>query len=426
MMRRSAAAAVTVAAALLISAATVSPAVADPATDGFWYFDVFHIQNAHDDGITGAGVTIAVIDSQVNLEVPTLQGADIEVQPSTCWDDDGSQIPATSTDVSAQHATNIVSYLVGSGAGYSGQTGVKGIAPDAKVLFFSAGREIEGNASLCNTESGQPAYDLEQKSPLGQAIFRAIDAKADIISISLAGTAHPYVELAIAHAVHEGIVVIAGLANEELELGDDFPSGYNGVVGVQSADSTATPQGGHVNARVDVLGPGVQVVWQGDTTWEQQRYNQGTSIATPIVAGFVALVAQKYPEATGNQLIQSLIRNTGVDDHELFYDPSGSVGYGSASATHMLRVDPTQYEDENPLIADGESPSREQIDNPVAEEDWDQLDPTVDEPSPPAADGTWPLLAIGAAGLVLLALIVTLIIVLATRRARATRPTPPA
>jgi hypothetical protein len=58
---------------------------------------------------------------------------------------------------------------------------------------------------------------------------------------------------------------------------------------------------------------------------------------------------QKYPTATGNQLIQSLIVNTTAKDHPLSFDSTG-YGYGPASLSHLLRVDPTQYPDINPLL----------------------------------------------------------------------------
>jgi subtilisin family serine protease len=445
MRYRNAALAGSVAVLLTASAAAASPAIATPATDGFWYFDLPNIQAAHDAGFTGEGVTIAVIDGQINLEVPTLQGADIEVQPTICFDPEGSPVPPTSTNILADHGTNIVSYLVGTGAGYPGQTGVKGIAPDAKVLFFSTGEDVEGGKVVCHDQDGTLFGDGDEEDPRGTAIFAAIDAGVDIISISLAGGANRQETLAIAYAMQAGIVVVAGVANDEFPVDGSYPYSYNGVVGVQSGDKNSVPQGDHIDPLTDVLGPGVNLVWQGDTGWEEQRYATGTSLATPVVAGFIALVSQKYPDATGNQLIQSLIRNTGVEDHELYFDPTGSVGYGSASATHMLRVDPTQYDDVNPLISDDPAaiPSVAAMQDLVEPENWrcwqviDCLtaEETAAEGERLERDGAAAdtfiavLLAVLGGGLLLTAIIVTLIIVLVVRRSRranATRTTPPA
>ncbi len=409
----------------------VSAAIAEPATDGFWYFDVLKIQAAHDAGFTGKGVTIAVIDSQINLDVPTLQGADIRPQPTNCFETNNDPIPVTSTDISAAHGTNIVSYLVGSGAGYGDQPGVRGIAPDATVLFYSVGRPGEERSDCNGMNDTEPL-------PMARAIFGAIDAGADIISISWVGEAYPATELAVAEAMNKGIIVVAGVPNQMGE--SDWPSGGNGVVGVQAIDRNFAVSGddsSQRNSNTDVVAPGTQIVWQGDdTTFETLRYANGTSIATPIVAGMLGLVAQKYPGASGNQIIQSLVHNTGGSDGVLGYDAEGYYGFGAASVTNMLAVDPAQYPDENLLITDAlktESgglivPTREQIENPVPREsiedlNWGGAEPVeVIEPQPAPDFASFLPLIIGGAlvGLLLLAGTVTLIIVLVSRRGRST------
>jgi hypothetical protein len=149
----------------------------------------------------------------------------------------------------------------------------------------------------------------------------------------------------------------------------------------------------------------------------------------------MALAAQKYPEATGNQLIQSLVRNTWLEDHELSYDSENYLyGYGEASARHMLRVDPTQYDDVNLLITDSPdaTPTLEDIQNPPPRDIYDNNDeePIVDAGPVFAPDnesgglaGLLLAVGIGLLGLIVIASIVTLIIVLAVRRGRNTSQT---
>jgi len=429
-----------------IVAAPVSSASAAPGDDGFWYYDAYHIQDARDAGLTGEGVTIAVLDSQINLDVPTLKGADIDVQDSACWDESGALIPPTSTDLVAQHGTNVVSYLVGSGDGYPGQTGVKGIVPDAKIIYTMIGRDT-GSGTVCESESGT---DIPEAKANG--VYAAIDAGADIITVSLGGGADVSFVVALALALHEGIVVIASVSNDLLASGNqgNFPGNGNGVIGVQSMDSSTVIQGysdnefdSVANVYTDVVGPGVNVVWQGDSTWEEQRYATGTSIATPIVAGFLALVAEKYPDATGNQLIQTLLTNTNAGGHELSYDPDHLYGYGAASATSMLEVDPTKYDDVNLAIDDdpNNDPSAAMIAQPPTLEEFlnDQETGTAAEQlhgddgdnggdSPPASqDDGLPVLpiVIGVIGLLLVIAIVIAVVVAKSRRSRTTTTPPP-
>lgn len=59
---------------------------------------------------------------------------------------------------------------------------------------------------------------------------------------------------------------------------------------------------------------------------------------------------QKYPDATGNQMIQSLLHNTGSEDHPLEFDANDGFGYGTASLTRVLAADPLQYPDESSLL----------------------------------------------------------------------------
>ena len=82
-------------------------------------------------------------------------------------------------------------------------------------------------------------------------------------------------------------------------------------------------------------------------------------MATPMVAGFLALARQKWPDATANQLLQ-LLTKTALNK-EGTWNPY--TGYGVASLGAMLNTDPSQYPDENPLADKGEgsSPTPEEV-----------------------------------------------------------------
>lgn len=355
------AAALTAGVALAIGAAAIPAAAA--TDDGFWYFDALNVQSAHDAGWTGEGVTIAVLDGPVNTDIPTLKNANIEVrEPSFCYTEDGTAAPAISTDLSgpdsAYHGTNVVSYLSGTGDGYPGQTGVKGVAPDAKVLYYAISRldsVVDGGEKLlCLEEDGEDLNSGE----VGNAMNEAMDAGADIIVIpatytgsALAGDSGAY-----SRAIREGVIVVGSVSNSDgLEVSMGFPAGANGAVGVQAADQNRTIQAtdGNPNANTDtmVLAPGIGVITQGerDGGWEAQPITQGTSLAAPIEAGYIALAVQKWPDATSNQILQNLIRSSN-DEGVPYFDPEGLAGFGFGSATRMLERDPAQYDDVNPLL----------------------------------------------------------------------------
>jgi len=316
---------------------------------------------------------------------------------------------------------------------------VKGVAPDATVLLFPVlgPRDADGY-NRCFDADGSPNRTADV-----DAVEHAIEAGVDIISVSANLQPVPELIAAFALAQSKGIVILGSVENSS-EIGDafegDHPAQTNGAVGVQRIDVNGdigqTDGEPNANALTDVVGPGTGLVIEGVETggvvdWNATKTDgAGTSYATPIVAGMLALVKQKYPDATGNQLIQSLIRNTGAEDHELIYDNNYLTGYGVASATHMLKVDPTQYEDVNPLLIDGDGflPPKSIVDNPDTIEDWlasltgETAGPAdLDDGDDPSGDSGFPLILlvilIGVAVLVVVGAVI-LIIVLASRRSR--------
>ncbi len=334
--------------ALVLTAALGSPASAGQNNgDGLWYFDLFDIQTFHDQGIDGSGVTIAMVDSPVNLEVPTLQGADITPHaPIGCLAADGGTLPATTTDFAlAHHGTSVASLLVGSGAGYPGQQGVKGIAPGATLLTYAV-----YDTEVCVSVDGA--------DPLSEAINAAVNDGADIVSVSLGTLGSESMNDAILNALVHDVIVVAALPNKDSNIGlFTAPFSYNGVAGIaaltpEGKPATAVWGGEATDIETDLAAPGADMLEQGTDAggWEAQDLAGGTSFATPIVAGEIALALQKYPEATPNQVLQSLIHNTGSQAHELNFDSTGTYGYGIVDAISFLAADPTQYDDANPFI----------------------------------------------------------------------------
>ncbi|WP_010205881.1 S8 family peptidase [Salinibacterium sp. PAMC 21357] len=438
-MKRSArfAAATVLASTLLLSGALP----ASGQDEGSWYFDVFKVGAAHTAGFTGQGVKVAVIDGQINPDVPTLKNANLEVQDPLCKTEGFiADVPAVSTVVEGEgeavHGTNVASLIVGTGDGYPGQTGITGVAPGATVLYYAAwvdrGSEEDSPAPYCyRDEFGGEFTAIGDDLPsfaIEEAMNDAMDAGVDIISVSGGLTPGDELIAAVARALREGVIVVAAMPNSQaFSMIYEFPARGNGVVAVQAVGSDGKIQesvgsvGLAPNADKDtvVAGPGLGVLTQGGPDgWESQRIGYGTSYATPIVAGFLAVAKSKYPTATGNQLIQSLLRNTGGVEHELRYDGEKLYGYGIASMTGMLASDPTVYPDENPIIDPNDvTPSYDEIFNPVEPTPEPELtEEPVDQPSDLDLTGILTGLAIaGLIGLVVVAGIVVLIVVLVRR-----------
>jgi len=301
--------------AAFIGSVTIAPASADDLSSGNWYFDKLHVQESLDAGFTGKGVKIAVIDTQINLATPTLHGAKVTpVGKTCCYDEQGKPVPPTSTDFTgAKHGTHVVSLIVGTGNTAPGQIPIRGVAPEAEVLFYNSGIATMAKQSLtCRDSAGKDRSEVS----LAAAMNDAMDARADIISVSLAGPYSGATNRALARALALGIPVVAGLTNDGLAAVGEYPAVGNSSVGVQALDATTAVQKAcgfsNLSLHVKVAAPGVGIITQGSAeSWDAQELGHGTSLATPIVAGFLADMKSKFPTATGNQLLQTMIRNTG-------------------------------------------------------------------------------------------------------------------
>lgn len=343
------------AAALALAFLVASPAHAyDDSGQG--YIDSYQIKEFHAQGIDGSGVTVAVVDSAIYLGLPELQGADIQVkEPSQCYGPGGVEQSSESDDPAlALHGTNMVALIVGNGTGYDGQVGITGIAPKAKILYYSVGAQ-----NGCESASGKTIDKYGWDEMVSTAILDATDQGADIINFSI-GSGSAAIQDALAYAMRKGVIVVAALENQNsdnlLDYYDGYPSMNNGVLGVGAFDKdgkvlingSGSPSS---SGFVDVVAPGGDILVQGtETDWKVSTIGKGNSAATAITSGNLALAIQKNPNATHNQIIQSLIHNTGTKPHELVFDTKDQYGYGKVDTISLLAADPTEYEDVNPLL----------------------------------------------------------------------------
>jgi len=405
-----------------------SAALAADTVDPLWYYNNYGVAEFAAEGFDGSGVKVAVIDSVINPDVPQLAGTNLTVrEPSFCADwlenDDRSRVLPATSDVyyDSYHATNQVAFLVGNGKGPGGATAQLGVSPGADVTLYAINSKPLDVTIECETIGD---YDSVSGKAIGMAnaITAAVDDGNDIISIaSPHGGPDPLLFEAVAHAVREGVVILAARPNDMSQTQDIDIWGMNGVVTVQSmgADGRIQAASAVADLAIDVVGPGTGVVYT-DGDFDTMGISSGTSEATAITAGYLAVVKSKYPDATGNQLIQSLITNTGLEDHEPVKDGQGFLGYGAVSLRHMLENDPTTYDDVNPLVdtTDAARPF-------VADIYPDGAPGSTPDESEPGSDADTaniaPIIIGGVIALVVLLAIILVTVVLVRRSNRAAR-----
>ena len=324
-------------------------ASSDDAGPVGWWFEKLQVAKAHTEA-TGDGVTVAIIDGSIDPSVAELQGVDLTRRV----DCDGERVPARSGSID-DHGTLMSALIAGTGRGNGpGGAGVRGIAPDAKLLFYSIETKVEPGAKLF--------YECDGYNSPGM-VRDAVKRGADVISISIGGLGGDWFKRSLKVARDRGAVVVASSGDASANgLGVENPARFPGVVAVNAVDRKAKPW--RNNPAVSVVdkpvadikegfpvisAPGVDLKslrWR-DGAWHSDAATTGTSPATALVAGALALVKQKYPEATGNQLIQNLIHFTGGTRP---YSFDKQYGFGIVSLEKMLEHDPTGWPDENPLL----------------------------------------------------------------------------
>ena len=262
-------------------------------------------------GYTGEGVNIAVIDGPADTTMPELAGADITVK---------NMCDYTATPDSRSHATGMVSLLAARGYG---------VARGARITNYSIPSSDDTGTSSCTGTS------------IDDAISAAVADGARVISISLSGgQLAERAREAVAGAVARGVVVVAGTGNDGAQDPSDSLASVNGTVGVGASDSAGRIQ------PYSNYGKGLAVMAPGDLDYHdlgnggQVATASGTSVSTPIVAGFVAVAMQRWPQASGNQIVQALIATA----------TTGPTGQPLINPHGLDTTDPAQYPDTNPLL----------------------------------------------------------------------------
>ena len=299
---------------------------ADPITAADQsYFAYYHLDQARAKGYTGKGVTIALIDGEVDTTVPELAGATI-IDKSPCT--------VTSSPFSKTHGTAIASLLVSK---------TYGVAPDATLLTYRTSLADDGDESgnECAFRNGNP---IEDPTSL---INRAISDGAQIISISSSDeNFDDSTKWAIARADALGVIVVSPMGNDAKDETNNGYSKWSGVVGVGAIDTTGKvadySSWGQGTTTAAVGGP---IIVRNYETGNKAAAD-GTSYSTPLIAGFLALAKQKWPNATNNQLLQ-LLTKTALNNEGRW---NKYTGYGVADLGAMMNTDPSQYSDENPLM----------------------------------------------------------------------------
>jgi len=419
--------------AVLLVAAFASLSGASPASAStasgtssldFWW-DKYGVDAAHSQGITGRGVKVAVLEEQINPTLPVFEGRNLRISDKAVCKDHPS-MTSTSTDKGTRHGTTMTALLIGNGTGAGG---IRGIAPDAEVTFYGYGPDDRSCYPDIATDADMTAW--------GYGVKLAVDDGAKIIYTAIGMERREADAPAIAYAIARGVALVSATANPSAADALGAPITDGAVVAVSAIGSDGALQTSEdgspwVIPHTTVVAGGNRFPEIGtESGWDQSTTATGSSNASPVVAGMLALAAQKYPGSTGNQLVQAMLATTNGERHEPSRTEDG-FGYGAAWLPTLLSVDPTTFPDETPLMNKSAGfPTAGQIaaaktDGFVATEQGRSFDQYADDSAPNSFDPSTLLMwaVVGIVALILVAVIITVVIIVA-QRSKARKGTSP-
>ncbi len=369
-------AAATVAAATMIALVGATPAHADTVRDLEYWLADYGFTTAWNTS-KGKGITVAVIDTGVNGNIAELRGA---VTAGTDVSGIGSPNGQTPVGDDPNHGTMVASLLAGRGS--SPGNGVIGIAPEADIITASVAFGQDTGAEKSNDDQ------------IAEAVRWAVDSGADVINMSLTRNTLDWPESwddAFMYAFDNDVVVVAAAGNRgsgTSEVG--APATIPGVLTVAGVDreKNASFDASSQGITIAVAAPSEDLVGVlADGSYAQWS---GTSAATPIVTGLVALIRSEFPELDSANVIERLIRTADPHGHEV---PSPLYGWGIIDPVAALTAD-VPLVDESPLpsLADWITLHR-RADAPAPETNApsQEIVPIADPPLP-RADGAQTLL----------------------------------
>ncbi len=275
------------------------------------------------DGYDGTGVTVALLDTGLDVNHPDLSTQVAGTQ---------SFVPGESIADANGHGTHVGSTIAGTGAAQDGY--YKGVAPGAKLdvgkvldatgqgqdSWVMAGMEwaAQKGDRVVNMSLGDSGFVSDGTDPMAQEVD-ALSAQYGTLFVIASGNNGPQT------------VTSPGTASSALTVG--AVDKQDSLAWFSSGGPVAGPSGA---IKPDLVAPGVGITAaksgeMGDGSTDLYRTLDGTSMATPHVAGSAAILAEEHPLWTGQKIKEQLMSSAkGLDGYSPFDVGTGRVDVAAA------------------------------------------------------------------------------------------------
>jgi subtilisin len=240
-------------------------------------------------GFTGKGVLVGHLDTGVDATHPALSGA---IGSFAEFDMAGDKVPNAKPSDSAEHGTHTAGTIVGR----IGPKGSFGMAPEAKLasaMVIEGGQVIDRILAGMDWVIGEGvrimsmSLGLRGYTPAFQAIIDALRA-ANVLPVIAIGNEGPNTSRSPGN--YANVLSVGAIdANDQV-------AGFSGSQQFDRPENPLAPS---------LVGPGVTVL--SCVPGGQYKTMDGSSMATPHIAGLAALLLQAKPTATATDLEQAIV-----------------------------------------------------------------------------------------------------------------------
>ncbi|MBQ34348.1 MAG: hypothetical protein CMG32_05845 [Candidatus Marinimicrobia bacterium] len=282
--------------------------------------DQINVIAAHEAGYTGDGVRVLILDTGYYTDHEAIHEEQIIDEWDFINNDGETQNEEGDPDSQHNHGTSTLSVL---GGWKDGQ--LYGSAYEAEFLLA----KTEDVSQELPIEEDQYVAGLEWGESLGADIASSSLGYIDWYEFEDLDGMTAVTTIAVNTAIENGMVVVTAVGNSGTG-GIVVPADAEHVIACGAVDSDGniasfSSQGPTADGRIkpEVCALGVSTYCAGVNSTSAYRYENGSSLATPLVAGAAACVLQAHPDWTPQQVREALMMT--ASDPE---NPDNQYGWG--------------------------------------------------------------------------------------------------
>ncbi len=299
-----------------------------------------NVDALHDSGYHGEGIIIALLDTGFDLSHDALRDISVLAEYDFVNDDNKTSNNPPEDDIGQDdHGTEVLSVIAGNSPG-----NLVGVAYAAEYLLAKTER-ISQKGTMFEREIEEDWWiaGLEWAEINGADVISSSLGYSDWYSYSDMDGATAKTTIAARIAIEKGLVVVVSAGNEGKSR--DWPyitapaDGFDviavGAVNDQGELANFSSIGPTYDGRIkpDVVAMGENTYVVDPNTADEYRHADGTSMATPLVAGTVALLLQALPDIDKPRELVKLLKYTATRSQS----PDNYYGWGIINAEAALR-----------------------------------------------------------------------------------------